>query len=165
VTIAPCTKADFDQIVSALPDFWGHDRNRSLHHPMFVNELADSAYVIRDGDTVAAYLFGLVATAAPVGYVHLVAVRSAYRHLGLARRLYDHFAAVAASRGCTQLKAITVPDNAGSIRFHTSLGFELEGTPNPDAVSVIADYAGPGLDRVVFRKALGRSGGTTHPVA
>lgn len=155
MNITPCTKTDFDQIVSALPEFWGHDRTRPLHHPMLVNEFRDSAYVIRDGETVAAYLFGFVATAEPVGYIHLVAVRRSHRHLGLARQLYDHFAAHARSRGCEQLKAITVPANTGSIRFHTSLGFQLEGASNPGAVPVVPDYAGPGLDRVVFRKNLG----------
>lgn len=83
-----------------------------------------------------------------------MAVRSSHRHLGLARRLYDDFAAFAASRGCRELKAITTPQNVASIRFHRSLGFRLEGAPNPDGVPVVKDYAGPGLDRVVFRKAL-----------
>jgi GNAT superfamily N-acetyltransferase len=154
VDIAPCTKADFDQIVSQLADFWGHDRNRALHHPMFVNEFRDAAYVIRDGDTVVAYLLGVLATAEPTGYIHLVAVRRTHRALGLARRLYEHFAAFARSRGCTDLKAITVPDNAPSIRFHTSLGFRLEGASSGDTPPLVEDYAGPGLDRVVFRKAL-----------
>jgi GNAT superfamily N-acetyltransferase len=143
MNITRCTRTDYDQIVSELSDFWGHDRNRSLHHPMFVNEFRDSAYVIRDQGKVVAYLLGVVA------------VRRSHRQLGLARQLYDHFAAFAVSRGCTALKAITTPENAGSIRFHQSLGFQLEGTPNPDGVPVVKDYAGPGLDRVMFRKTLG----------
>jgi hypothetical protein len=90
MNITRCTKSDYDHIVSELSDFWGHDRNRSLHHPMFVNEFRDSAYVIRD---------------------------------------------------------------------HQSYGFHLEGTPNPEGVPVVRDYAGPGVDRVVFRKTLaGRTG-------
>jgi GNAT superfamily N-acetyltransferase len=155
MNITQCTKTDYDQLVSELADFWGHDRNRSLHHPMFVNEFRDSAYVIRDHEKVVAYLLGFVAQAEPIGYVHLVAVRRSHRQFGLARQLYDHFAAFAVSRGCTGLKAITAPENAGSIRFHQSLGFNLEGTPNADGVPVVKDYAGPGLDRVVFRKTLG----------
>jgi ribosomal protein S18 acetylase RimI-like enzyme len=154
MNITRCTKSDYDQIVSGLADFWGHDHNRSLHHPMFVNEFRDSAYVVRDHEQVVAYLLGFIAQAEPIGYIHLVAVRRSHRQLGLARRLYDHFAAFAISRGCTELKAITTPQNAGSIRFHQSLGFHLEGTPNPDGVPVVNDYAGPGLDRVVFRKVL-----------
>jgi GNAT superfamily N-acetyltransferase len=156
--ITGCTKHDYDQIVSALADFWGHDRNRALHHPMFVNEFVDCAFVIRHQETVVAYLFGFIAHAGPVAYVHLVAVRPSHRHLGLARQLYEHFTDVAVSRRCTQLRAITNPENAGSIRFHQSLGFHLEGVPNAEGVPVIKDYGGPGVDRVVFRKSLAAAG-------
>jgi ribosomal protein S18 acetylase RimI-like enzyme len=154
MTIASCTKPDYDQIVSELSDFWGHDRNRALHHPMFINEFADCAFVVRDHETVVAYLMGLITHAEPVAYVHLVAVRPSHRHLGLARQLYDHFTRVAVSRGCRQLRAITTPENAGSIRFHQALGFQLEGVPNAEGVPVMKDYGGPGVDRVVFRKRL-----------
>jgi ribosomal protein S18 acetylase RimI-like enzyme len=156
--ITGCTKHDYDQIVSELSDFWGHDRNRALHHPMFVNEFADCAFVIRDQETVVAYLFGFIAHAEPVAYVHLVAVRPSHRHLGLARQLYDHFTRFAVSRGCTQLRAITNPENAGSIRFHQSLGFHLEGVPNAEGVPVVKGYGGPGVDRVLFRKSLAGAG-------
>ena len=157
--ITSCTKRDYDQIVTELSDFWGHSNNRSLHHPLFLNEFGDCAYVIRDGDRVVAYLFGCIASAEPAGYIHLVAVRSSHRHLGLARQLYDHFTSVAVSRGCRQLRAITNPKNAGSIRFHRSLGFQLEGVPDVHGVPVSRDYAGPGGDRVVFRKTLEHQGG------
>jgi GNAT superfamily N-acetyltransferase len=156
--IASCIKNDYDQIVSELTDFWGHDRNRALHHPMFINEFADCAFVIRHQETVVAYLFGFIAHAEPVAYVHLVAVRRSHRHLGLARQLYDHFTSLAVSRGCKQLKAITNPENAGSIRFHQSLGFHLEGAPNAEGVPIVKDYGGPGVDRVVFRKSLAGAG-------
>jgi ribosomal protein S18 acetylase RimI-like enzyme len=154
MNVESCTKTDFDAIVSSLSDFWGHDRNRALHHPMFVNEFVDCAYVIRDEEKVVAYLFGLIAHAKSVAYIHLVAVRPSHRQLGLARQLYNHFTSLAVSRGCRQLRAITSPDNSGSIRFHKSLGFQLEGAPNAAGVPVVKDYAGPGLDRVVFCKNL-----------
>ena len=157
-TITSCTKTDYDEIVASLSDFWGHDRHRALHHPMFVNEFSDCAYVIRDQETVVAYLFGFIAHAKSVAYVHLVAVRPSHRHLGLARQLYDHFTIRAVSRSCKQLRAITNPENTGSIRFHQSLGFRLEGAPNAAGVPIVKDYAGPGIDRVVFRKSLEAAG-------
>jgi len=131
MNITPCSKSDFDQIVTELPEFWGHNLLRALHHPMFLNEFGDCAHVIRDGAKVVAYLFGFVTHPAPVGYIHLVAVRRTHRHLGLARRLYDHFTALALARGCRQLRAITGADNTGSIRFHRSLGFERRVSPMP----------------------------------
>ena len=154
IAITRCTKDDYDQIVTQLADFWGHSNNRALHHPMFLNEFADCAHVIRDREQVVAYLFGFIATAEPVGYIHLVAVRPSHRHLGLGRQLYDHFRRLASARGCRQLRALTNPANAGSIRFHQSLGFQLEGGQNAEGVPVVKDYAGPGVDRVVFRKML-----------
>jgi GNAT superfamily N-acetyltransferase len=121
---------------------------------MFVYEFGDSAYVIKDGDEVAAYLFGFMAQTGPVAYIHLVGVRPAYRRLGLARRLYRHIMAWAVAQGCTELKAITTPGNRDSIAFHQSLGMELLGRPNETGIPVVADYAGPGQDRVVFRLGL-----------
>ena len=56
MTITGCTKHDYDQIVPELSDFWGHDRNRALHHPMFVNEFRDCAFIVRDQEKVVAYL-------------------------------------------------------------------------------------------------------------
>ena len=75
-----CMKADFDQIVGSLTDFWDDDRTQALHHPMFFLEFGSSAYVVREDAMVVAYLFGFVAQTGPYGYVHLVAVRPAVLH-------------------------------------------------------------------------------------
>lgn len=150
-----CTSADFAEILHDLTDFWGSDRTRALHHPMFLHEFGDSAWVIREAGRVVAYLFGFLAQTAPIGYVHLVAVRSECRGRGLARRLYEHFAAFALSHGCRGLKAITSLRNETSIAFHRSLGMEPEGAAVEHGMPVVRDYAGPGQDRVVFRKAIG----------
>ncbi len=55
-----CSKRDYDQIVSQLAAFWGDDRMRALHHPIFLHEFGDCAHVIRVGEPVVASLFGLV---------------------------------------------------------------------------------------------------------
>ena len=154
MTITTCSLDDFNQIFADIADFWGHDRTLYLHHPMYVREFGDTAYVIKDGDTVAAYLFGLLSQTHPAAYVKFVAVRPAYRRRGLARSLYDHFIAYARMRDCTEIRAITAPTNAESIAFHRALGMELLGEPDEDGLPVIKDYAGPGRDRVVFRKLI-----------
>lgn len=154
VEIKHCTKTDYDQIVAEIADFWDSDRTLGLHHPMFVYEFGNSAYVIKDGDRVAAYLFGFLSQTEPTAYVHLVGVRASYRRQGLARRLYDHFVAFAQSQDCTELKAITTADNKDSLAFHRAWGMELTGTANLDGIRVIEDYAGPGQDRVVLRRKL-----------
>ena len=146
----PATKADFDQIVDRLADFWAERDVSALHHPMFIDEFADGALVIRDADgAVAAYLFGLILPERRLGYVHVVAVRQDQRGRGLARLLYERFGRLARERGCRRLKAITTPGNAGSIAFHRGLGMEAVEVP---------DYSGPGRPRVVFSAELDAAG-------
>jgi GNAT superfamily N-acetyltransferase len=154
VDIAPCTKADFDQIVSDLPAFWGDERTLALHHPMLVSEFGNTAYVIREGALVIAYLFGFFSQTTPTAYVHLIGVRRTHQQRGLGRRLYDHFRASARAQGCTSMAAITTPTNAASIAFHRAIGMELLGTPNAEGIPVVRDYSGPGKDRVVFHQPL-----------
>ena len=120
--ITSCTKADYDQIITHIQEFWGGDRTLNLHHPMFVYEFGNSVYIIKDGNQVAAYLFGFISQTESTAYVHLVGVRESYRRRGLARRLYDHFVRFALSEGCTEPKAITTPSNKESIAFHRSAG-------------------------------------------
>ncbi len=139
--IEPCTKADFDWILDHFDRFWDNDATRPRHHPMFVNEFADTAFVIRDDDTIAAYLFGFVATASPTAYVHMVAVNRAHRRQGLATRLYDNFISLARSRGCKRIKATVAPENRLSIDYHLARGMTM---------TRIENYSGPGIDRVVF---------------
>jgi len=150
--IAPCTKTDFDQVLTDFAAFWDHERTVALHHPTIINEFGNTAFVIREGDKVTAYLFGFFSQAAPVGYINLLAVRREYRKKGLARSLYAHFEKVAREHGCRQLKAITSPVNTRSIAFHKSIGMMPSGKDIEDGVPVIRDYAGPGKDRVVFIK-------------
>jgi GNAT superfamily N-acetyltransferase len=126
---------------------------------MFVYEFGKSAYVIKYGNCVAAYLFGFLSQTEPNAYVHLVGVRTAYRRQGLARRLYDHFVAFAQTQGCVELKAITTPSNKDSLAFHRAWGMESTGKANRDGIPVIENYAGPGQDRVVLRKKLSQEGG------
>ena len=154
--ITNCTKQDFDQILTEFSRFWETERTLALHHPTLIHEFGDSAFVIKDGPTVAAYLFGFISQTSPTGYVQLLAVREGYRKQGLARRLYDHFTQYALAHGCTGLKAITSPINSLSIAFHQSIGMMPTGTETVDGVPVVRDYSGPGKDRVVFERDISR---------
>jgi GNAT superfamily N-acetyltransferase len=153
--ISTCTKEDFDQILTEFDQFWEHDRTAALHHPTIIYEFGDSAFIIKENGKVLAYLFGFLSQAGPIGYVHLLSVRRGYRRQGLANLLYAHLEQYARSRGCTKLKAITSPANQLSIDFHKSIGMLPSGEPDNNGVSVVKDYAGPGIDRVVFLKDLG----------
>lgn len=154
IDISACTPQDYGQILEELSEFWdGHD-TRHLHHAFLIHEFGNTALVIRDGSRVLAYLFGFLSQTQPVGYVHLIAVRTSARRRHLGRHLYDHFVEFARRHGCRHVKAVTTPSNAGSIAFHQSLGMHLLGEPDADGIPVIADYAGPGVARVVFCKAI-----------
>jgi ribosomal protein S18 acetylase RimI-like enzyme len=52
-------------------------------------------------------------------------------------------------RGATALKAITSPENEGSIAFHRRMGFT--------EMTLAQDYAGSGRARVVMRRPLARA--------
>jgi len=139
--IRRATPADLAAILTDLPAFWGDRDVGHLHHPFLVHEFGDTAFA---AGAVDGYLFGFV-TPARVGYIHVVAVRRDLRGGGLGRRLHTRFAAEAAARGATSLKAITTPANTASIAFHERLGFTA--TPAPD-------YNGPGRDRVLLTRPL-----------
>jgi len=148
--ISMCTQQDYNQILDELQEFWGARDTRHLHHPFLVHEFGNSAFVIRNGAQVVAYLFGFLSQTEPVGYVHTVAVRTSARRQGLAGELFGHFVEFARRHGCRHVKAITTPANLGSIAFHKSLGMGLLGDANIDGIPVLPDYAGRGAPRVVF---------------
>jgi ribosomal protein S18 acetylase RimI-like enzyme len=121
---------------------------------MLINEFGNSAFVIRDGDKVVAYLFGFVSQVEPIGYAHLIAVRVAARRQGLGQKLFLHFVEFAREHGCRHVKAITTPSNLGSIEFHKSFEMQLLGEPNIQGIPIIRDYAGRNEPRVVFWKSI-----------
>jgi hypothetical protein len=82
--ISLCTPEDYFQMLDALPEFWDGRDTRALHHPFLIHEFKNSAYVIRDGSQVLAYLFGFLSQSEPVGYVHTIAVRASARRRRLA---------------------------------------------------------------------------------
>jgi GNAT superfamily N-acetyltransferase len=153
--ITPLTREDFDQIRAELVDFWGTDHLRQLHHPMFLYEFGDTSLVIREGQRVIAYLLGFT-TFNGIAYIHMIAVRRSHQRRSLGHLLYERFTQIAVDRGCRELHAVTTPDNRQSITFHKQIGMQLIGEPGDDPeIPVWRNYAGPGEDRVVFRKQVG----------
>ncbi len=144
--VGRASQADYRQIVRDIVDFWGSERTLAMHNAMYVNELADSSFVIKDGDRVLAYLFGVVAEPRKVAYVALIGVRTSHRRHGFGQRLYRLFEDYARGRGCTRLTAVTDPSNANSIAFHTGkIGMRCK---------IVKDYGGYGQDRALFEKTI-----------
>lgn len=153
MTIERCTREDFLNIVNDNAAFWGSDRAVAAHHPMLIEEFGDTAFVMRDGGQVAAYLFGFFAQTGPYFYIHLVGVRDGYKRQGLAQRLYAHVEEVARARGATALKAITSLTNTSSLAFHAALGFEQTGEAERDGLRYAPAYFSRERDMVVLRKS------------
>jgi hypothetical protein len=86
-----CSHEDFLQIVSEIEDFWGSNRTLAYHHPIFINEFGDTAFVIRQNNKVAAYLFGFISQKENLGYIHLVGVRQDLQKKGLGKRALQSF--------------------------------------------------------------------------
>ncbi|MDE0420736.1 MAG: GNAT family N-acetyltransferase [Gammaproteobacteria bacterium] len=151
--IRGCSAADFRQIHQHLGDYWGGLTTRqlarvaALHHPMLLHQFGDTAYSMRDGDVVAAYLFGFLSqTDGRQAYIHLAGVHRAYRRRGLAARLYRHFFAVCALSGRTRVTAVTSAGNERSLAFHRAMGMEINGP--------VPDYRGDGVDMYVMSKEI-----------
>jgi len=144
---------DYDAIVAVVDDWWGRPVSRSLPR-LFLDHFWSTSRIAEDAQGLAGFLVAFVSPEQPrCGYVHFAGVRPDLRRSGLARRLYEDFAKQAARQGCTRLLAITAPGNAGSIRFHRSLGFEV-GNPLPD-------YNGADRPMVTFSRRI--SPATTWP--
>ncbi len=143
----PATMRDYREVLDNHARFWGERDLRSLHVAALVHEFPETNLAAAADDGIRGYVFGFV-TPERMAYAHLIATRDDARGTGLGRRLYEAFSAAAAAQGAVGLKAITSPNNRSSIAFHERLGFEAR---------VVADYNGPGVDRVVFTKDLHRN--------
>ncbi|MFI5300865.1 MAG: GNAT family N-acetyltransferase [Polyangiales bacterium] len=154
----PITKADFDFIVRVV-DHWWDGPIAILAHPVFFYELGGHARVVEDSHNdgeVVGFLLGFIARGSEriggdvprtedVGYVHLVGIHPQHRRQGVGRALYGAFIETCRAAGCTQMKAVTLPGNVGSQRFHRAIGWDIVED---------VDYAGQGRKRVVMTLGL-----------
>lgn len=152
--ITKLTKADFDQIIERIDVFWGvtNDKLLYVHHPMFLYEFGDTAFVAKDGDQVVSYVFGCISQTDPqVAYGHVVACHPDYRGSGVVESLMARFGEEVQARGCTRLKVLVFPKNFRSLLFHVKMGFEPQGEDrDANGIRVVRDYWGPGIDYAVL---------------
>jgi len=115
---------------------------------LFFIHFEGTSFVAEDSDgRLVAFLIGFLSqTDADEAYIHFVGVAPEERGTGLGRELYERFFDVVREDGRTLVRCVTSPANEQSVAFHESLGFTAE--------SVVADYDGPGEDRVLFVKQL-----------
>ena len=135
---------DHATIVRAIDAWWGGRRLSGLLPSLFLENFAGTSLVAEDtSGTMAGFLVGFDSPDHPdEAYVHFVGVRPDHRGTGLGRALHDRFAHDAQTRGVTTVRCVTSTINEASIAFHTSIGFEIDGTDAPLAAERIDDDHG-----------------------
>jgi GNAT superfamily N-acetyltransferase len=132
------------RLLDAHDRFWDTD-TRALHHPVWFHQFGGFGALARSaGGEDVGYVAGVV-TADRLAYLHLLAVRDDHRRSGLGARLCRWFDELAVGTGARVVQAVTRPDNAAALAFHSALG----ASPH-----LSRDHAGPGLDRVVLTRSL-----------
>lgn len=161
-TIRAAVTADHPRLVHAVHEWWGDSRTPeearelSLLLPkLFLQHFAGTSLVMENGGGLSAFLVGFHSPDHPrEAYIHFIGVDPARRRDGLARRLYERFFEMARENGRDRVRAVTSPQNTGSIAFHRALGFELEEDPSNREPTVFEDYDGPGQPRICFLRFL-----------
>ena len=142
---------DYDSIVGVVDAWWGRPIAGALQR-VFLDHFSSTSLVAEreaaDGTArLAGFLVGFPSPDRPAeAYIHFVGVDPDERGSGLARAMYENFFDRMRAEGRTLVHAVTGPVNVGSIAFHRAMGFDVAGP--------VADYDGPGADRVVFTRTL-----------
>ncbi|WP_420224456.1 GNAT family N-acetyltransferase [Pigmentiphaga litoralis] len=148
--------SDYALLSPVLDEWWGGRPVGGLLPRLFFEHFGSTSCVLEEDGAIKGFLVGFVSQSMPtIAYIHLVGVSPDKRKQGYGGLLYERFFDLAAVHGCSEVHCITTPINAGSIAFHTQLGFEIVDTGDSvDGIPVKLDYAGPGQHRVLFRKQL-----------
>ncbi|MGV9307217.1 N-acetyltransferase family protein [Nonomuraea sp. NPDC003727] len=147
VELRPAVPGDYGRIAAVVDDWWGRQVLPLLPR-LFLDHFHRTSLVAeRPGGELAGFLIGFLSPAQQEeAYIHFVGVSPEARAAGLGRTLYDRFFALARADGRSRVKAVTSPGNAASIAFHRRMGFTAAGP--------VTGYDGPGIDLVVFERAL-----------
>ncbi len=143
---------DYPTIMAVIDQWWDGRPMAAMLPKLFFQHFVDTSFAIVDGDTVVAFLVGLVSAVHPLeAYIHFVGVHPEYRQRGLARKLYEEFIATVRNRGCREVHCVTSPGNRGSIAFHLHMGFQCQdGDAIVEGIPVTRNYDGRGNSRVRF---------------
>jgi ribosomal protein S18 acetylase RimI-like enzyme len=146
IRLRTATAADYDQIIGVVDDWWGRPIRHALAR-VFLDHFYATSTIAESDAELAGFLIGFLSPSEPdAAYIHFVGVHPSLRGKGLARILYERFFALARANERQAVSAITAPQNAGSIAFHTAMGFTV--TPP------IPDYDGEGSPKVIFQRRL-----------
>ncbi|HLG07389.1 MAG TPA: GNAT family N-acetyltransferase [Gaiellaceae bacterium] len=148
VTIRHAKPSDYGRVIGRVNVWWGGRDMAPVLPKLFFLHFEGTSFVAEDeeGDLVGFLCGFLSQTNADEAYVHFVGITPDHRGEGLGRTLYQRFFDEVRAHGRTVVRCVTSPVNQESVAFHEALGFEVD--------RVIADYDGPGEDRVLLVKQL-----------
>jgi ribosomal protein S18 acetylase RimI-like enzyme len=148
MTIRHANPSDYGRVIQHVNAWWGGRDMAPMLPKLFFLHFEGTSFVAEDDDgRLAAFLIGFLSQTDPNdAYIHFVGVAPEERGSGVGRQLYERFFEVVREHGCTVVRCVTSPANAGSIAFHEAMGFSVD--------RVAEDYDGPGEDRVLFVKRL-----------
>jgi len=143
-TLRQARLADHSRIIAVVDDWWGGRRMAALLPSLFLEHFSGTSLVAEDDDgELVGFLVGFDSPDHPgEAYVHFIGVSPTQRGTGLGRTLHDTFADAARERGITTVRCVTSTVNTASVAFHTSIGFEVEGTDAPVEVDGVDDVDG-----------------------
>jgi ribosomal protein S18 acetylase RimI-like enzyme len=140
--------SDYGRVIGRLNAWWGGRNMAPMLPKLFFVHFEGTSFVV-DGDDgqLVGFLIGFDSQSVPdEAYIHFVGVDPVRRGQGIGRALYERFFEEARAHGRTVVRCVTSPANEDSVAFHRALGFEVE--------RVVADYDGPGEDRVLLARHL-----------
>ena len=148
VAIRHAQPSDYGRVIGLVNVWWcGREMAPMLPKLFFLHFEGTSFVAEREDGQLAGFLVGFVSQTNPdEAYIHFVGVTPDHRGEGLGRTLYERFFDEVRAHGRTVVRCVTSPVNQESVAFHEALGFEVD--------RVIADYDGPGEDRVLLVKQL-----------
>jgi GNAT superfamily N-acetyltransferase len=148
--------SDCDRVLAVIDEWWGGPAMSSHLPHVFFSHLAPTSFVLEEDDgELVGFLLGFFSQARPdEACVHMIGVHPAFRRLGFGRRLCERFFLTAQMHGRRWVRSVSTSFGP-SIAFHHALGFvTLRGDAVIDGLPVRRDHAGPGGQRVVFRRGI-----------
>jgi len=142
---------DYGFIIEKLNEWWSGRNMADMLPRLFFIHFQDSSFIFEEAGKIAGFLVGFISnTYKDTGYIHFIGVDPKFRKHKVATNLYKRFIEYCLDHGVSNIKCVTSPINAGSIKFHQRMGFKASSYDSDGYPLAIKSYDGPGGDRVLF---------------
>lgn len=155
VDIRNAIESDYDFIMQNVDQWWGGRAMADMLPRLFFKHFSQYSFTALEADSIVGFLVGFRSqSGSEIGYIHFAGVDPEYRDKGIAKKLYERFFDYCRGVDLKSVQCVTSPENQGSIKFHHAIGFTAHAYENDGQAGSVANYDGPGEDRVVFTKSI-----------